>query len=238
MNEIEKAIEEATQAAAAQRSNVWDKARLGRFTSSEIHKLMTEPRSKSKLLSDGAEAYVYAKIAEELTGFEYHVYQGAAIEHGEEYEPAAIAEFMRQTGLIVKQCGFIAHGSFAGGSPDGLIDDHALIEVKCPHNAANHVQNLRIQTSAELLEAHKDYWWQVQANLLFTGRKLAYFISFSPYVPAPLHISWIKIEPDIAAQERLLAKLELALKLKTELVNLLTLKANTIIKKNETNENI
>lgn len=230
MNEIEQAIQEAREASSQQRSDIWHKARNGRFTSSDNHKLMTEPRNKSELLSEGAKSYVYAKIAEELTGFEYSAYMGAAVEHGEEYEPAAIEEFMRQTGLAVTPCGFIQYQSYAGGSPDGLIGTHAGIEVKCPHNSANHIENLCLKSSADLLLAHKDYWWQCQSNMLFTGREEWYFISFSPFVPAPLHIGWLKLTPDIAAQERLVGKLEIALKMKTEIVNLLTLKANTIIK--------
>ena len=235
LNAVEQAIADAKSAAAAQRSDVWDKARLGRFTSSEIYKLMSTPRNKAKLLSDGAESYVYAKIAEELTGFEYTVYKGVAVEHGEEYEPAACAEFERLTGLKVTPVGFIPYLSYAGGSPDGLIDikenpqipADALIEIKCPFNAANHVEYLALNTSADLLACVPDYWYQIQSNLLFTGRSVAYFITFSPYVPAPLHIGWIKIEADLEAQARIVAKLELALRMKTELVNMLNLKVKT-----------
>ena len=186
--------------------------------------LFRSPRNKTKLLSDGAEEYIYSKIAEELTGFEYS-FSNAATEHGEEYEPAAFAEFVRLTGLDVKPVGFIPYLSFAGGSPDGLIGDHAGIEIKCPVNTANHIEYLALNSGADLLECAKAYWWQCQANMLFTQRDEWYFITFSPYVPAPLHIGWIKFAADKAAQANLVAKLELALKMKTELVNLLTAKA-------------
>lgn len=222
-SEVEKAIAAAQAAAASQRTNLWDKVRLGRFTASQIYKLMGDPKGGKKL-SDGAESYIYAKIAEELTGFEYQ-FSSAATDHGEEYEPAAIDEFMRLTGQVVTPVGFIPYLSFAGGSPDGLIGDHAGIEVKCPANTANHIQLLAINSSAELLAIAKDYWWQCQANMLFTGRNEWYFITFSPYVPAPLHIGWIKLEADHAAQARLVSRLELALRMKTELVNILTLRA-------------
>ena len=223
-NPVEQAIADAKAAAASQRTPVWDKARLGRFTSSEIYKLMSTPRNKAKLLSDGAESYVYAKIAEELTGFEHTVYKGIAVEHGEEYEPAACAEFERLTGVKVTPVGFIPYLSYAGGSPDGLIGEDALIEIKCPFNSANHVEYLSLNSSADLFACSPDYWYQIQANLLFTARSTAYFITFSPYVPAPLHIGWIKIEADLEAQARIVAKLELALRMKTELVNMLNLK--------------
>ena len=236
-NAVEQAIAEAKAAAESQRTILWDKARLGRFTASEIYKLMSSPKDKTKLLSDGAETYVYAKVAEELTGFEYSTYKGDAVEHGEEYEPAAVAEFERLTGLKVTPVGFIPYLSFAGGSPDGLInladnpavklDRDAGIEVKCPHNAAIHIEYLGLNTSADLLKAKPAYWWQIQSCMLFTGRSVWYFISFSPYVPAPLHIGWIKIEADLEAQARIVAKLGIALKAKTEILNMVKIKSET-----------
>jgi len=59
---------------AEQRSPEWYAARLGVFTSSEIYRLMTKPKLKGEVLSDGAKTYILEKVAESLTGIREEVF--------------------------------------------------------------------------------------------------------------------------------------------------------------------
>ena len=58
-----------------------------------------------------------------------------ALVHGKTYESRAVICFEKKTGLKVYKCGLFVHQekTFLGASPDGLIDDDAIIEVKCPY---------------------------------------------------------------------------------------------------------
>ena len=74
---------------AEQRSEGWHNARLGMFTSSEIYKLMTKPKLKSEVLSEGAKTYILEKVAESLTGIREEVPTTKAMQWGIDNEPLA-----------------------------------------------------------------------------------------------------------------------------------------------------
>jgi hypothetical protein len=74
-----------------------------------------------------------------------------------------------------------------GASPDGLVGDDGLIEIKCP-NTATHIETL-------LSEAVPyKYVTQMQVQMLCTGRAWCDFVSFDPRLPPDLQI-WIKRVP-------------------------------------------
>lgn len=166
----------------------WEAARLGKFTASEIHKLMKPGRNKGQYFGDGALAYIKSKVAEIITGERTPDVSSNAIEYGRSMEPEAFEVFNRERpelqakhyGISVPE--FYPFGDFAGGSPDGETNDDGIIEIKCPYNSTNHIEHLLLQTGLDLKDLAPEYFYQVQANMLFTGRSKAYFLSYDPRI--------------------------------------------------------
>lgn len=184
----------------------WKAKRLGKFTSSEIHKLMKGGRSKSQLFGQGALTYIEEKIAEIITG-EAKELEGKALEWGAANELDAITLFSQQHNEVVEFFGvgnpeFFAWNNVSGGSPDGLTPT-AVIECKCPFNSANHIGFLiasKLPNSEQtewLKENWPEYFYQVQFNMLCCKREKAYLVSYDPRTVAPEHrLAVIEIKAD------------------------------------------
>lgn len=215
-------LTEALAAISAQRSQGWHDVRLGRFTASEIWKLMVEPKTKvakeAGELSETAKTYIKEKVAETLTGMQHMVYS-ASTNWGEEYEEQGMIAFSEKTGIKITPVSFIPYGQHSGGSPDAKTDDNGLLELKCPFNSCNMVDYLQLRTQEDLWKLHKDYWWQCQANMLFSGVKHCYFAAYDPRMSEDLKLHYIKLEADEVAHERILSTVEMAVKEKEKIIN-------------------
>lgn len=170
-----------------QNSPEWYNARLFHFTSSELHKLMTEPRSAADKaagkLSATAETYVLDKVAEYLTNglcLDYKERFSKETDWGNAYEEVAREVYEKRMGVSVELCGFLPYGEDFGGSPDGLVGDDGIIEIKCPYNSSVHAAYLLMMSAEDLRRVRPEYYAQIQGNLLVTGRKWADFVSFDP----------------------------------------------------------
>lgn len=164
----------------------WYNDRLFHFTSSELYKLLTKPKSGD--ISKTAEGYIFDKLAEELTGgtcLDYNELNTKEIRWGNHYEADARALYEERTGRQVELCGFIEWSPVFGGSPDGLVGDDGGIEIKCPYSSAIHARYLLLQTPGELLKCRPEYYAQIQGNLLVTGRAWMDFVSYDPRVQNP-----------------------------------------------------
>ena len=94
-------------------------------------------------------------------------------------KPDARALYQVRTRRLVDEAGFVRiEGMAAGASPDGLIGDDGLLEIKCP-NPATHIDYLRLPVG----ECPKAYFWQVQGQMLATGRAWCDFVSYHPEFP-------------------------------------------------------
>lgn len=161
----------------------WELDRLGKFTASEIWKLMEKGRSS--FFGKGAETYIRQKAAEILT---LEKVSGGrintnALEWGNAHEYEAVKE-LEKKGYKVEYYGganpkFFEYSPFSGGSPDGIIED-AVLEIKCPYNSAEHIQHLMIGSADELLDYAPEYYWQITANMVFTNRTKGMFVSYDP----------------------------------------------------------
>lgn len=196
-----------------QRTPVWHEDRLGKFTSSEIHKLMTEPKDKSLKLSKTAESYIIDKVSEQLTGL-YSSFENEATIWGVEQETLAKHWFTKLTGIEVKDCGFIDHDSIPnyGGSPDGIIEvdgEIGIIEVKCPFNTSNHIKHC-LTDSENFKTDFKEYYYQMQSNMLIVGASFGFFVSFDPRIDKDCGLFIMKINYDVLTGETILNKVELA----------------------------
>ena len=203
------------------KSMEWFRARSGKFTPSELHKLMTEPKSKADILSVGAITYIKEKIAETLIENlpNENEFTNAATAWGNSYEDEAINLFSDQSDTEIIKPGFIDCNDFFGGTPDGIAADNSFgIEVKCPYNPTIHLDNL-ILDPMDFPKARKEYYYQIQGYALLTGIKDWYFISYDPRQQDPLKIRHILVEMDKDTQKRIREKLKIANEYKQKLIN-------------------
>lgn len=152
----------------------WHQKRLGKLTASRFDDMMQKGRGENKF-GTSAMRYVYEKVAELLTQAP-HVVTSQAMEWGTELEQDARNKYIELTGNEVSQCDFIEFGEFAGGTPDGIIDEDGIIEIKCPFNPANHCETIITN------EVPEKYLMQIQGNLMVTDRKWCDYVSFDPRV--------------------------------------------------------
>jgi exodeoxyribonuclease (lambda-induced) len=205
----------------------WYGARLFHFTSSELSKLLTKPKS-GEGVSKTAEAYIYDKIAEELTNgtcLDYTQVDTKETRWGHELEPVAREAYEKAMDVEVELCGFIEHSPSFGGSPDGLVGEDGGIEIKCPYNSATHARYLLMQSPADLKALKPEYYAQIQGNLLVTGRKWFDFVSYDPRVQNPAFaLKVLRVERD----EKMIAEIEAAIARATDYLDELLKQLMTI----------
>lgn len=194
-----------------QRTPEWYAARRGRFTGSEVWKLMTDPRSKSEAISQTALTYIREKLAETITGITPEV-SSASMQWGTDNEPLAIARYAERYDVNIEPADFVPWGQYGGGSPDGYADQFGILEVKCPYNSAIHLENMinarQHLTAQQFKDNYKEYYWQIQNNLMVTGRKEAHFVSFDPRFPEDKQLAYIIVPAVDEDIERLQQRIE------------------------------
>jgi len=177
-----------------QRTEDWFETRLGRATASRFKDVMLTIKSGE---AAGRKNYRAELVAERLTGVRDEGYTTAAMQWGIDNEPLARLRYELLTGNSVEECGFFAHSSLmAGASPDGLIYDDGLIEIKCP-NTATHIETLKSK------KLPYQYYWQVMGQMWITGRKWCDFVSFDPRMPKNAQIFITTVERDDEAISKL-----------------------------------
>ena len=169
----------------------WFAARLGIATASRFKDIMARtpaPRNN----------YMAELVAERLTGEREESYKSSDMQWGNDYEAVARLTYkLNNPDKKVRDCGIFLHDKIAcGASPDGLVDEDGTIEIKCP-KTATHIQTLK---SGKL---PTQYFWQVQGQLLVTGRKWCDFISYDPRLPENASYICIRVERDEVAIARL-----------------------------------
>ena len=167
-----------------QRSEEWYNIRLGRVGGSESSVLSVKGKSESGL---GAAAFTllyekaYELIQEEPVKENIVTF---AMQRGMDLEPEAIYEYEMAKMVKVDQVGYILNSDYkyAGYSPDGLVGEDGLIEVKCPGNSEFMRQ---IITN----EIPKQYFCQMQWGMFISGRKWCDYVVYNPdYYKSPLYI--------------------------------------------------
>lgn len=152
-----------------QRSEEWRKGRHGKFTASEIHKLMG-----IKGLGETGKSYAIEKAIEELYGDMEENFISFDMQKGIETEPLAFEKFSELKSLDfidVKNCSFFKICENSGASPDGIVGENDILEIKCPKST----------TFFKLVadeEVDKKYFYQMQMQMLSTGGKKAHFFNY------------------------------------------------------------
>jgi putative phage-type endonuclease len=173
-----------------QRTQEWLSERAGKVTASCIYKVMA--RTKSGYGADRAN-YMAQLVAERLSGFPADTFTNAAMVWGIETEGQARAMYELVTGNTVCETGFHRHPAIpdSGASPDGLIDDAGLVEIKCP-NTATHITTL-LGGGID-----RKYILQMHWQMICTGRDWCDFASFDPRLPQEMQLHVERVERDAA----------------------------------------
>lgn len=163
-----------------QGSDEWKALRLGKVTASRVADVVAKTKSG---YSASRANYAAQLIAERLTGTPAESYTNAAMQHGTETEPEARAAYEFYQGVTVQEIAFVPHPKIdqAGCSPDGLVDDDGLVEIKCP-NTATHLETLLGQAVPSKYEA------QMQFQMACTGRQWCDFVSYDPRMPENMRL--------------------------------------------------
>ena len=184
-----------------QGTDEWHQARLGKVTASGVADVMASGRGGKP--SATRANYEARLVAERLSGHPTETFQSAAMLHGTETEGQARACYALETGNAVAEVGFVDHPTiaFAGASPDGLVGDDGLVEIKCP-NTATHIATL---LGGSIPDA---YMKQMQFQMACTGRKWCDFVSFDPRMPDELQLRVTRVPADPA----MIAEIETAVR--------------------------
>ncbi|QEE11715.1 YqaJ viral recombinase family protein [Bartonella krasnovii] len=156
-----------------QRTAEWFQARLGKVTASNVYNVLS--KTAKGMPTSKYEDYKIKLMTERLTEEISQSYITPAMQWGIDYEEDPLREYAFIYDTEVTRCGFIQHPTIqmAGASPDGLIGEDGLIEIKCPQSS-NH---LRFFIDGNI---KSEYYAQMQFQMACTGRKWCDFMSYNP----------------------------------------------------------
>ena len=169
-----------------QGSPEWLSERAGKVTASMVSAVLAKPETA------GYRDYQAQLVAEILTGKpQGSDYTNAAMQFGTEMEPLARSAYEAETGFSVDEVGFCQHPTIerAGASPDGLVGNSGLVEIKCP-KVATHLAYL----IAGVVPA--GYKNQMMWQMACSGRDWCDFASFRPDLPEHLQLFIIRFKRD------------------------------------------
>jgi len=171
---------------AVQGTPEWLSARAGKVTASMISAVLMKPETA------GFRDYQAQLVAEILTGKpQGSDYTNAAMQFGTETEPLARSAYEAETGFSVDEVGLCIHPNIerAGASPDGLVGNSGLVEIKCPKPATH----LAYMIAGVVPSGYKN---QMMWQMAVTGRDWCDFVSFRPDLPEHLQLFIVRFKRD------------------------------------------
>lgn len=166
----------------------WHQMRLGRVTASKVSDVMAKIKSGEAASRRNYRAQL---VAERMSKMPTEMFTSAAMEWGTAQEGAARDLYSFLTGYDVVEVPFVNHPTIemAGASPDGLIGDDGMVEIKAP-NTSTHIDYLLAD------KAPTQYVPQFQWQLACTGRKWVDFVSYDPRLEDDLQILIVRVMRD------------------------------------------
>lgn len=177
-----------------QRTDEWLAQRAGNFTASRMGDLMartkTGPAASRKNM-------ITTLAIERLTGQCVETYTNGAMQRGIELEPEALDAYSFEVGEAIEAIAYIEHPKIprVGCSPDGLIGNDGMVEIKCPAAMGKHLDALRKGQHA------KEYRWQLQHQLFVAGREWVDAVSYDPRFPQGLQLAIKRVFKDAEDHE-------------------------------------
>jgi putative phage-type endonuclease len=181
-----------------QRTEEWYAARCGSLGASQLNEALATTKSGWGASRENLKNRI---IAERLTGTPTETFQNAAMQWGVETEDAARKAYEEATGTFVDEMGIALHPvlQHTHASPDGLVGDDGLIEIKCP-NTTTHIETLKAQ------KVPNKYMNQMLWQMRCTDRQWCDYVSFDPRLPKHLQLFIKRVERDDTAITQLEAK--------------------------------
>ncbi len=191
-----------------QGSESWHEIKLGRFTGTRIKNLMS---AKSTASYQNVIAEVAAEI---ITHEKEDNYTNDDMQRGIDLEPEAAMYYSIYEDCELEEVGFCEpeesdYSDYTGVSPDRLVNDDGLLEIKCPKAKThfNYIRNGKLPT---------EYKWQVQHQLFITGKKWCDFMSYYPELKPFI----IRVLPDLEMHSKIVDELRLAIKAVKETIEM------------------
>lgn len=201
----------------------WFQNRLGKVTASRVADVMAKTKSG---YAASRENYMAQLICEILTGHREESFTNAAMAWGVEQEPFARAAYESKKDVLVDEVGFVPHPKIegAGASPDGLVGDIGLIEIKCPNT------NTAIDAWIKFAEGKNPvagkYNAQMQMQMACTGRNWCDYIIYDPRMPENAQLFMVRVDRD----DDFIAEMESEIKKFIEEMNEKILKLNNAVR--------
>lgn len=173
-----------------QGSDLWRETRAGLITASEFSQVLAKGQGETR------RTLMLKKAGERITGNPSESYSNEHMGRGKEQEVTARELYIAHTGNEVVECGFMKDGNI-GYSPDGIIDDSGLVEIK---SRLAHIQADTLLSNS----VPSENMAQIQGGLLISKREWLDYVSYTPGMP--LFIK--RVYPDLAYLEHLVKELD------------------------------
>ena len=163
-----------------QGSPEWFAKRCGKVTASRVADIVARVKTG---WGAGRANYRSQLVAERLSGIVAGSYTNDAMKWGTEPEAEARAAYAFFCNQDVATVGFIDHPDIAmsGASPDGLVGEYGLVEIKCP-NTATHIETLLGRS------VPANYELQMLWQMACAGRQWCDFVSYDPRMPGDMRL--------------------------------------------------
>jgi putative phage-type endonuclease len=174
-----------------QQTPEWFADRLGKVTASRLADVM----AKTKTGYSATRAnYMTQLVLERVTNTRAESYSNAAMQWGNEQEPFARAAYEAHTGQMVEEVGFIQHPDieYAGASPDGLVGDDGMVEIKCPSSSTALECWLIHAQGGNPVDAK--YYAQMQWQMRCAERSWCDYVVFDPRMPAKAQLFVFRVQ--------------------------------------------
>jgi len=196
---------------AAQRTDEWFAIRLGKVTASRVADVLSKGKSGE---SASRRNYRIELVAQRLTNQPSESFTNAAMEWGTATEPLARVAYELKHNTSVMEVAFVEHPTIEwfGCSPDGLVGEDGLIEIKCG-NTTTHLDWM------EDAKAPSKHIPQMMAQMACTGRSWCDFVSFDPRLPEDLQLFVVRVNRDQEYIDNMEAEVKKFLKEVEETIN-------------------
>ena len=176
-----------------QGTEAWFADRLGKVTASRLADVLAKTKTG---YSASRNNYMTQLVLETITQSRAESYTNLAMAWGTEQEPFARAAYEAKTGQMVEEVGFLPHPtiSLAGASPDGLVGDSGMVEIKCPSTSTALECWLTQSQGGNPVDGK--YFAQMQWQMRCADRSWCDYVVFDPRMPAKAQLFVTRVERD------------------------------------------
>jgi putative phage-type endonuclease len=174
-----------------QQTEQWFTDRLGKVTASRLADVLAKTKTG---YSASRANYMTQLVLERITKTRAESYSNAAMEWGVTQEPFARAAYEAHTGQMVEEVGFIQHPDIedAGASPDGLVGDDGMVEIKCPSSSTALECWLIHAQGGNPVDAK--YYAQMQWQMRCADRSWVDYVVFDPRMPVKAQLFIYRVQ--------------------------------------------